>query len=420
MNAENLQEYLQWLSDGNSAFQWIENHPIMTEIKKDPKLRFWIPKEFSVASESNKDTSVDMSFWEKVSTRNIASFLRLSGYDIDYKNRTASNDGKKNYKKIGRILQEINEPLVKYWKKITNTDVISSGGKRWVISANPVDICNATYRRRWSSCLSGGHFFSSINNHNFSLIAYLCDENDTEIADPYCRYLLHIGRPVEQVAERYKETKTFKFDAKTPIETFVLSRQAGKAYIEGKSGVLCHDTKYGTCSSEYNRVLLDFIAKSNDIVLDTYKVKSMEVAYSGLYINRVMPYRCNHTSSVIKKINKKSVKSVKIIDPLLQRINNFDRYSIMSYQLIEYVINNQIIPNKWFVDAVKKSPRMKELLTDKHITNMENVANKQLELNKSELVKNINNDTMMSDILKKINHLYTHAENLKRFKEQLA
>jgi hypothetical protein len=92
----------------------------------------------------------------------------------------------------------------------------------------------------------------------------------------------------------------------------------------------------------------------------------------------------------------------------------------MSYQLIEYVINNQIIPNKWFIDAVKKSPRMKELLTDKHITNMENVANKQLELNKSELVKNINNDTMMSDILKKINHLYTHAENLKRFKEQLA
>ena len=76
-----------------------------------------------------------------------------------------------------------------------------------VISKNPLDIAAMSTNRRWTSCMSlrgdkrkgnGGAYCNYIKNdiRYGTLIAYIIDENDKEIKDPYARILIkrHINK----------------------------------------------------------------------------------------------------------------------------------------------------------------------------------------------------------------------------------
>jgi hypothetical protein len=415
MKTEDLQEYIQWLSDGNAGFKSIKNHPIVQEILKDANLRFWIPDV--VVSDVVEDT-FSKDIWETTLAKNIAAFLRLNGYTIDFKNRTVSKDGGKNNQRIGRVLQAADPKLIKAWKKLTNTDSKPNKNSncRWVISANPVDICNATYGRKWKSCLADGHHIFEMENGSFSLIAYLCDEGDKNIADPHARYLLHVGSVKDAATNGGASNRIFKFvNVDTPVDKFTLYKNPKEL-----SAILLIDTLYGNCSGHDKQKLQKYLREANNDALKHIKSNIVPIDVSGLYVNKGFPGTYKKVQKVEPINSKTKVQTVTSDIRLKNRVKRYNYWSTKpNYELLEYVINTHDLSNSQLngrlvedpnhVDILRKTAVIPTVITD---------LKEKLNTFKKKLVKTDNNGEINA-LSSNINVFSRKLRDMELLKEKL-
>lgn len=412
MKTEDLKDYIEFLSEGNDGFRSIKNHPIVREILKDENLRFWIPNDVvEIEHESTED------IWEKASAKNIAAFLRLNGFTINFKNRTVSKDGGKNNQRIGRVLQSADPALIKAWKKLTNTNSNpdKKSNRQWVISANPIDICNATYGRKWTSCLKDGGHLYEMENGLFSLIAYLCDTGDSTIKNPHARYLLHVG---DVGSDDCKVRKVFKFGkANTPLDEFTLYK--GKI-SQNTTGVLLTDTLYGNCTLAEKDVLRLYIKNTNNEALKDIKSNVVSISVNGLYVNKCFPstYKKYDTPKVIKK----KVDKTNQPDTRMQRkFKEYRYYSVNpNYELLEYVINtnqftNKVLTDRIFKDANHLNILRKTMVIPTMVKNLEG----EISVLKKKLVDSVENPRVLHDISNKFVEVDDRLKELQGLSDKL-
>jgi hypothetical protein len=410
MKTEELQEYINILELGNTTFQAIKNHPLIVEIKKDANLRYIIPKK---EEKPVDDSALEIMWTTNRSAKNIAAYLRLNGYTIDYKTSTVTKDGGKNNTKVGRVLNTLNPKLLENWKKITNEGFSTkkSEDKIWIISANPEDLCGSSYKRKWTSCTSDGHHMSGLGNNRFSLIAYLCDKEDTTIKNPHCRYFIHIGIP------RSTQTKnvTFKLTGDNiPPEMINLRLNSPK---EGTIGSLFIDTKYGNCSSTEYQNLVSFVNTMNDTVLDMNGVKRMAIVVTGLYVN-AYPTPKEVVRSNSKSV-KKTVKTKANSETLAMRAKAYSKWSNRpSYELVEYIIKNNYFSNSALTDFIISDKEFSQFINDDAIGDALKRVQDVIEENKQQLI-DLKDYTEIVQITDKITINVKNYDAIVKFREKI-
>lgn len=399
MTTEELHEYINCLELGNASFQTIKNHPLIAEIKKDANLRYIVPEKV--------EKPVDVSTLETVWTtnryaKNIAAFLRLNGFTVDYKTSTVSKDGGKNNQKVGRVLNALNPKLLESWKNITNEGFSTKTGKQkqWIISANPVDICGSSYKRKWSSCTSDGHHMNGMTNGKFSLIAYLCDVEDLTIKNPHCRYFIHIGIPAVK-----PKTVVFKLTGdNVPPGKPSLTLKTEPTTVQTMVGTLFMDTKYGNCSNAEYVDLVSFIDDMNDKVLDMNGVTNMAITIKGLYVNTYNPpTEVVHSSIRTEKIISKKTNKVKVkTETLATRAKQYNQWSNRpGYELVEYVINKSYFCNKYLTNAIILDKELCKFVSDETINISLKKVQDTIEEQKQKLIgsKNYTEITQITDAI---------------------
>lgn len=393
MTKEKQQEYITALELGNRGFQAIMHHPLVGEIKKSENLRYWVPDEVVPEKETEDFSEFEHLWTTNRIAKNIAAFLRLNGFTIDFKNSTVSKDGGKNNQRVGRILNVLHPKLLESWKKLTNKNFSSTknNGKRgWVISANPIDIAGSSYRRKWTSCTCDGHHMYRIGQDRFSFIAYLCDKTDTNIKDPHCRYFIHVGVPTTK-----NKTKIINFQLigdNVPPGKTTISLKVPDTIIDSDKvvGSLFLDTKYGNCTSLEFDQLSNFVTKCNDNALNINGVQSMNIKVEGLYVNTyTLPSKISLSSSIAKtKVASKKAKAVKKIDDLALRVQNYRKYSNRpSYELVEYVINTSHFDNQYLNDAIFGDKELSQYVKVDVIDNKITQSKEKLESDKQKIAQ---------------------------------
>jgi len=410
MKTEDLKDYIEFLSEGNDGFRSIKNHPIVQEIVKDENLRFWIPNDNVVEIEFESTEDI----WEKASAKNIAAFLRLNGFTINFKNRTVSKDGGKNNQRIGRVLQSADPALIKAWKKLTNTNSNpdKKSNRQWVISANPIDICNATYGRKWTSCLNDGKHLYEMEDGRFSLIAYLCDVGDTMITNPHARYLLHVG---DVSSDDSTVRKVFKFGkSNTPRSEFTLYK--GKI-SQNTTGILLTDTLYGNCTISEKNILHSYVKKANNEALKDVKSNVVPISVNGLYVNKCFPstYKKSDTPKVTKKTGDKPDTRMK------RKFAEYRYYSVNpNYELLEYVINTNQFTNKVLTDRIfKDDNHLKILRKTTVIPTMVKNLEGEISVLKKKLADNIGNPRVIRAISNEFVEADDRLKELQKISEKL-
>jgi hypothetical protein len=375
------------------------------EVKKSENLRYWLPERVVNTTESEDFSEFEYLWTTNRVAKNIAAFLRLNGFTVDFKTSTVSKDGGKNNQKVGRILNVLNPKLLESWKKLTNNSFStkSSGEKRWVISANPIDIAGSSYKRKWSSCTADGHHMVRMANNSFSFIAYLCDKKDTEIKNPHCRYFIHVGMP----SNKQTTTKLVHFDisgdnvppGRNRVSLTVPDNTSKSGIL---TGVFFIDTKYGNCSASEFGELSDFIKECNDVALNLNGLTTMNIKITGLYVNTyTLPYKVSLSTKVAKpktpEKTTKTIKKVDSLDSLANRVRSYRKYSNRpTYELVEYVINTGDFSNQYLNDAIFGDKDLAKYIDTNVIDSKLEQSKGNIDINKQKMV--LTND--YSDIVK--------------------
>lgn len=381
MTPETLKKYVEVMTKGNIAFQAMAATPLGKLVLASPNLRYRInPNSDNVAQ--TKDT-----LWEKPTAQNIAAFLRLNGHIIDYDNRSASNDGGKNYRKIGKILNDLNPRLLLSWKKLTNASpVTTNNDMSWVISANPVDIVRASYKRKWTSCLSGGYFFRDIDSHKFSLIAYLCDETDVDIRSPKSRTLIHVGLGWDGSYKPTSQEFSFLETDDTPFKKFKVQLAKDITKSVDRVCMFFPDTIYGASYSGYTSKIRQFLHRMNVDTLTARNLSEVRVAICGLYNNSLADFK-----TVKAEINgPRSVKSKPTHqEKLHRRCLSFNRYGkVVNYVELEYLTKNPLI-NPHMLRVVLGTDKKKLFISNVNIDEQLNDINSKMDTIKSRALEMI-------------------------------
>jgi|TARA_R110000787_G_scaffold17748_2_gene55098 hypothetical protein len=138
----------------------------------------------------------------------------------------------KNPRKLGKILNQANFCEIYELLLKRNNNSNPSGNFAIVISAHPYDICRASYKRNWSSCLnptSRYHFHDLlhgiVDGKKFNMIAYLVKEGDEKIQKPYGRTFIHPYKPSTGSSDKVKVFSLYDHNA-----TVSLKSQNPKSY----------------------------------------------------------------------------------------------------------------------------------------------------------------------------------------------
>lgn len=338
MKQDHYEIFKNTLLESNKTFQAIYKNPIGNKVIDSPLGRCVFSFD-RTQEDINKEIS---DFWNTPTNKNIIAFLRLKGFKhINYEDRTASKDGK-NFQRIGRILNEMEPELSEKWKEATNKTVATKSKKIWVISANPSDVLRASYRRKWSSCMNDGSYIrQAYVDGRPSLIAYLCDEDDTEITNPYGRFFLHCGYQLPNTSRKMLSLDTENCQT-TQIQ--IPTKTENKKFID--NGILIMDSLYGSASPSEQAALTRIINGANDSILEKHNLQVMRFdCYEGVYLNRGSFSQYTKTK---EPKDQKSDKPVKFVfretsdSTLLTKCHSYRGITkkTPSYSTIEYALNH--------------------------------------------------------------------------------
>lgn len=332
MNKENIIELARnhWSALKNRG-------TIVDKILSDPNMRF----VYKCKPEQTDTLLTDLT--EKKKIKNIKAVLNLLGYKyIDIEKKLASKNNK-NWIKIGRAVTKFDKKFEDMWKKICNNTGSSSEKLCIILSANPLDVITASYKRKWTSCMNpyDGHSALSQNYFkSYTMIAYLVQENDLDISNPIGRVLLHA------FIEKRDETQVGIDDLKISIPFNSLIQSDTYIFFN-------YDTVYGRFNKKrelrelLNTVNLDLfntsrvLEKKSRIILECRGAYNNSLPNSRVFFNFV--FKDIEYNTEEKTLESKRKKPLLTIDNILfasnkertETINKIPSYYTESFQVLK-------------------------------------------------------------------------------------
>ena len=125
----------------------------------------------------------------------VEDTLRKNGYQLDSYRENRALDQKKQPRKIGKLLQDLDPELLKQYVKDNESKYLS--GKRDLmvcISRHPKDIGGMSTGQKWESCMhvddgANKRFVPAAIQHGV-IVAYLIEKSDVKLEKPYARVLI--------------------------------------------------------------------------------------------------------------------------------------------------------------------------------------------------------------------------------------
>lgn len=293
---EFFKEYLE------TKKSFVEKCSFLKKIADQPEMRFYIDLSKEKISDNNQKSEL---FFENV--------LLCFGYShFDFEKGLAGKDAK-NMTKIGRIFNKYKllDHLRKW--KIYSNKVIENKNLLLCLSINPIDILTASYGRNWTSCVSPN---SSSRNYrylannlmkseSFSAIAYLINEDDKEILNPY-------GRAFLQIFTSERNTCKEK-DVYIGGPVFYTKYQKKNEILSDKDVLIGVDSSYGRFAAK--KFLKKYIWDNYLSSLDVPKTKKYKCAG---YYNNSLPHEVSINYFEIKEKNDSKPKKIDPVIELLQ------------------------------------------------------------------------------------------------------